>query len=155
MLLLPTAFLIVERSSRDSWTPGSGLHATVPDARRTLAFGLTWVTPRQRGLIPYDAEMDVDAHTMVAENTGPAVAELAEFAEAAEQLSAGRLNEVEVHGTVSRIVRARRLLRWGPDGPGRPAPVRPEHRAPEALHPRLDEHGTVHFDQPAEGEAAS
>ncbi|MET9374034.1 DUF5954 family protein [Streptomyces sp. NPDC002992] len=155
VLLLPPAFLIVERSGTEPWTPGSGLQATAHDARRTLAFALTWLEPRQRGLIPYDAEREVDAHTVVAENTSPAVGELAVFAEAAERLRAGRLNQVEVHGTVSRIARSRRLLRWGPDGPEGPRPSDINTHAPQVLHPRLDDHGTVHFEQPADDEAAS
>ncbi|MFE6063396.1 DUF5954 family protein [Streptomyces sp. NPDC056431] len=76
VVLMPAAFLIVERSGTEPWTPGSGLQATAHDARRTLVFALTWMEPRTRGLIPYDAEPDIDAHTVVAENTSAAVAEL-------------------------------------------------------------------------------
>ncbi|MCX4985983.1 DUF5954 family protein [Streptomyces sp. NBC_00572] len=155
VVLMPAAFLIVEKSGNEPWTPGSGLQATPHDARRTLAFALTWWEPRKRGLIPYEADADVDAHTIVAENTSPAVGELAAFAEAADRLRAGRLNQVEVHGTVSRIARARRLLRWGTDGPEGPRPSDINTHAPQALHPRLDEDGTVHFEEPAEDEAAS
>ncbi|MFC9344222.1 DUF5954 family protein [Streptomyces sp. NPDC057020] len=43
VLLMPTAFLIVERSGSEPWTPGSGLQATAHDARRTLAFALAWM----------------------------------------------------------------------------------------------------------------
>ncbi|OKJ48610.1 hypothetical protein AMK27_38210 [Streptomyces sp. CB02009] len=155
VVLMPAAFLIVERSGDEPWTPGSSLHATAHDARRTLAFSLTWMQPRTRGLIPYDAETDVDAHSVVVENTHQAVAELAVFADAADRLRAGRLNEIEVHGTVSRIGRARRLLRWGLDGPEGPRPSDINTHAPGALHPPLDEHGTVHFDEPVEDEASS
>ncbi|MFF3843407.1 DUF5954 family protein [Streptomyces sp. NPDC001930] len=155
VVLMPAAFLIVERSGSEPWTPGSGLQATAHDARRTLAFALAWMEPRTRGLIPYDAEPDVDARTVVTENTHPAVAELAVFADAADRLRSGRLNEVEVHGTVSRIGRARRLVRWGPDGPEGPRPSDINTHAPDALHPPMNEHGTVHFEEPAEGEAAS
>ncbi|MEF9881054.1 DUF5954 family protein [Streptomyces sp. P9-A4] len=155
VMLMPAAFLIVERSGTEPWSPGSSLHATAHDARRTLAFALTWMEPRTRGLIPYDAERDVDAHTVVAENTSPAVAELAEFAAAADRLRAGRCNEIEVGSTVSRIARARRLLRWGPDGPEGPRPSDINTQAPQALHPRLDEDGTVHFDDPAQDEDPS
>ncbi|WP_242427204.1 MULTISPECIES: DUF5954 family protein [unclassified Streptomyces] len=35
----------------------------------------------------------------------------------ASVLRAGRCHEIEAGGTASRIARARRLLRWGPDGP--------------------------------------
>ncbi|MCX5232983.1 DUF5954 family protein [Streptomyces sp. NBC_00233] len=155
VLLLPAAFLIVERSGNEPWTPGSGLQATAHDARRTLAFALTWMEPRTRGLISYDAEPDIDAHTLVAENTHPAVAELAAFADAADRLRARRLNQVEVRGTVFRVGRVRRLLRWGPDGPESPRPCDINTHAPQAIHPRLDEHGSVHFDDPAPDEAAS
>ncbi|MFC9341513.1 DUF5954 family protein [Streptomyces sp. NPDC057020] len=154
VVLMPPAFLIVERSGTEPWTPGSGLQATAHDARRTLAFALTWMEPRTRGLIPYDAEPEIDAHTVVAENTSPAAAELALYADAADRLRAGRLNEVEVHGTVFRIGRARRLLRWGPDGPEGPRPSDVNTHAPYALHPRMDEAGTVYFDKSAEGEPA-
>ncbi|MFJ8659865.1 DUF5954 family protein [Streptomyces sp. NPDC093795] len=154
VMLMPAAFLIVERSGAEPWTPGSGLQATAHDARRTLAFSLSWWEPRQRGLIPFDAEPDVDARTVVAENTSPAAVELAVFAEATERLRAGNLNQVEVHGTVSRIARARRLLRWGHDGPEGPRPSDINTHGPQALHPRLDEHGTVHFEEPTEDETA-
>ncbi|MDX2565246.1 DUF5954 family protein [Streptomyces sp. TX20-6-3] len=155
VVLMPTAFLIVERSGNEPWTPGSGLQATVHDARRILAFALTWMEPRTRGLIAYDAEPEVDASTVVAENTSPAVAELAAFVEAADRLRAGRLNEVEVHGTVFRIGRSRRLLRWGPGGPEGPRPSDINTHAPDVLHPRMDEHGTVYFEEPVEGDAGS
>ncbi|MFI8522441.1 DUF5954 family protein [Streptomyces sp. NPDC085481] len=152
VMLMPAAFLIVERSGAGPWSPGSRLQATAHDARRTLAFSLTWMQPRTRGLIPYDAAPDVDARTVVAENTSPAVAELAAFAAAADRLRAGRVNEIEVHGTVSRIARARRVLRWGPDGPEGPRPSDINTHAPQPLHPRLDEDGTVHFDEPTDDE---
>ncbi|WP_338492096.1 DUF5954 family protein [Streptomyces sp. SJL17-4] len=155
VLLMPTAFAIVERSGSGPWTPGSGLQATAHDARRVLSFALTWMEPRTRGLIPYDAARDVDATTVVAANTSPAVKELAPFARAGERLREGRCNEVEVNGTVSRIARTRRLLRWGPDGPEGPRPSDINTHAPEALHPRLDEGGTVHFEEHAEDEATS
>ncbi|MFF2308484.1 DUF5954 family protein [Streptomyces sp. NPDC058128] len=58
VVLMPAAFLIVERSGNEPWTPGSSLHATAHDARRTLVFALTWMQPRTRGLIPCDAETD-------------------------------------------------------------------------------------------------
>ncbi|WP_406066310.1 DUF5954 family protein [Streptomyces sp. NBC_01077] len=68
---------------------------------------------------------------------------------------AGRLDEVEVHGTVFRIARARRLLRWGSDGPEGPRPSDINTHAPRALHPRIDEDGTIHFEEPTEEEDAS
>ncbi|MER6100458.1 DUF5954 family protein [Streptomyces sp. NPDC001728] len=155
VVLLPATFLIVERSGTGPWSPGSSLHATAHDARRTLVFALTWMEPRMRGLIPVDAERDVDAHTVLAESTGPVAEELAELAAAADRLRAGRCDEIEAGGTVSRIARARRLLRWGPDGPERPRPSDISTHAPEALHPPLDDDGTVHVEQPAQDDTAS
>ncbi|WP_435972170.1 DUF5954 family protein [Streptomyces sp. Qhu_M48] len=153
VLLMPAAFLIVERSGDGPWTPGSGLQPTAHDARRTLDFALTWMEPRTRGLIPYEADRAVDARTPATAD-GPAVAELAEFAKAADRLRAGRCDEVEAHGTVYRIARSRRLLRWGPDGPEGPRPSDVSAHAPAALHPRLDEDGVVHFDEPEQDDLA-
>ncbi|MFB7234838.1 DUF5954 family protein [Streptomyces sp. NPDC056269] len=137
------------------WSPGSGLQATAHDARRTLDFALTWMEPRTRGLIPYDADTTLDARCPATGNTGSAAAELMELAAAADQLRAGRCNQVEAHRTVYRIARSRRLLRWGPDGPEGPRPSDTSTHAPTALHPRLDEDGAVHFDEPAGDEPAS
>ncbi|MFJ2937964.1 DUF5954 family protein [Streptomyces sp. NPDC087219] len=58
----------------------------------------------------------------------------------------GPRRPTEADGTVYRIARSRRLLRWGPDGPEGPRPSDISTHAPEALHPRLDENGTVHFE---------
>ncbi|XIE81597.1 DUF5954 family protein [Streptomyces sp. SBR177] len=153
VMLMPAAFLIVERAGTEPWSPGSGLQPTAHDARRALDFALTWLEPRQRGLIPFDADRDVDAHTVVAQNASPADGELAVLAEAAGRLRVGRLDQVEVHDTVYRIARIRRLLRWGPDGPEGPRPSDVNTHGPEVLHLRLDEHGTVHFGESAEEDA--
>ncbi|WP_370740956.1 DUF5954 family protein [Streptomyces sp. Ncost-T10-10d] len=59
------------------------------------------------------AAAHIGAHTAVAKGASSATAELAVHAEAADRLQMGRLNQIEVNGTVSRIVRPRRLLRWG------------------------------------------
>ncbi|MFF1380810.1 DUF5954 family protein [Streptomyces sp. NPDC058308] len=144
VLLLPATFAVVQRSDR-SWTPGSALHATAHDARKTLDFSLTWWEPRNRGLIPMDAGMAADARTLTAEGADPAAAELAVYAEAADRLRAGHLDEIEVLGTVHRIGRIRRLLRWGPDGPEGPRPSDVDSHDPGPIHPALDEDGTVHF----------
>ncbi|MGW2303215.1 DUF5954 family protein [Streptomyces sp. NPDC001809] len=146
VLLMPTAFLVVERSGADdTWTPASGLLVTAHDARRTLDFSLVWWGPRHRGLIPYDAEMETDARTLVAGSDPPAP-ELALLVEAADRLRTGHVNQVQACGTLYQIARSRRLLRWGPDGPEGPRPSDINTHAPEALHPRLDEDGTVHYD---------
>ncbi|MFH8838222.1 DUF5954 family protein [Streptomyces sp. NPDC017868] len=156
VLLMPAGFLIVERTGNSPWSPGSGLQATAHDARRTLHFALTWMEPRIRGLIPYDADPTVDARHPDAGNTEAEVAELKELVKASDQLRAGRCDEVEAHGTVYRIARSRRLLRWGPDGPEGPRPSDVSTHSPSVLHPRLDEDGTVHFDdEPASDESTS
>ncbi|MFB7868027.1 DUF5954 family protein [Streptomyces sp. NPDC056069] len=155
VLLMPAAFLIVERSGDGPWSPGSGLQATAHDARRTLDFALTWMEPRTRGLIPCDADRTADARHPPAGVTEAAAAELQEFAEVADRLRTGRCNQVEAHGTVYRIARSRRLLRWSLEGPERPRPSDTSTHAPAVLHPRLDEDGTVHFDEPPSDEEAS
>ncbi|MEU2510288.1 DUF5954 family protein [Streptomyces sp. NPDC007863] len=152
VLLMPAAFLIVERSGDGPWSPGSSLHATAHDARRTLDFALTWMEPRTRGMIPYDADPTVDARHPA---TGKAAAALEEFAAAADRLRAGRCNEVEAHGTIYRIARSRRLLRWAPDGPEGPRPSDINSHTPMVLHPRLDEDDTIHFDESAGEEPVS
>ncbi|MEV4942868.1 DUF5954 family protein [Streptomyces zaomyceticus] len=149
VLLMPTAFLIVERSGNGPWSPGSALQATAHDARRTLDFALTWMEPRTRSLIPYDADTTVDARRPATGTTDAAAPQLRELAEAADRLRAGRCDQVEAAGTVYRIARSRRLLRSGPDGPESPRPSDTSTHIPTALHPRLDEDGTVHFDEPA------
>ncbi|WP_269076257.1 DUF5954 family protein [Streptomyces venezuelae] len=155
VLLMPAAFLIVERSGNGPWSPGSGLQATAHDARRTLDFALTWMEPRTQGLIPYDADHAVDARRPPAENTEAAGAKLKELAAAADRLRAGRCDQVEAHGTIYRIARSRRLLRWGPHGPERPRPSDISTHAPAALHPRLDEDGTVYPDEAVGDESPS
>ncbi|MEV4937382.1 DUF5954 family protein [Streptomyces zaomyceticus] len=154
VLLMPAAFLIVERSGGGPWSPGSGLQATAHNARRTLDFALTWMEPRTRGLIPYDAAPTVDARHPPASTTDAVAAKLKEFAQAADRLRTGLCNEVEAHGTVYHIARTRRLLRWRPDRPEGPRPSDTSTHTPAALHPRLDENGTVHFDEPAGDESA-
>ncbi|MGC5396425.1 DUF5954 family protein [Streptomyces sp. DT20] len=153
VLLMPAAFQVVERSGTRSWRPGSALHVSAHDARVTLYFSLMWFRPRLRGLISHEAPRDVDAHTATTEDAA-AAAELAAFAQAADRLRAGRLNQVEVPGTALRIVRTRRLLRWGPDGPEGPRPSDTNTQEPEVIHPRLDEDGVVHFEESAQEEAS-
>ncbi|MFD4788843.1 DUF5954 family protein [Streptomyces sp. NPDC058459] len=143
VLLLPAAFRIVERSGQDRWMLGSALHATAHDARRTLDFSLTWREPREKGLIPLESK--ADARTGAADPDNPRAAELAVYAQAADRLRTGSLNEIKVDGTTYRIARARRLVRWGVGGPEGPRPSDVSTHAPEAIHPRLDEDGNVHI----------
>ncbi|MFE6225918.1 DUF5954 family protein [Streptomyces sp. NPDC057854] len=149
VVLMPAAFLITERSGDGPWSPGSCLLATAHDARRTLDFALTWMEPRIRGLIPYEADRTVDARNPAAGTPDEAAAQLKALAKAADRLRAGRCDQVEAEGTVYRITRSRRLLRWGSDGPEGPRPSDVNSQPPAVLHPRLDEDGTVHFDDDA------
>ncbi|MEV0281179.1 DUF5954 family protein [Streptomyces sp. NPDC050610] len=147
VMLLPAVFRVVEGDG-NGWEIGSGLHATAHDVRKTLDFALTWFEPRQRGLIPWDADdKNADARTMAAEGTDPAAAELAEYVKVADRLRTERANQIEFQGTIRRICRARRLLRWGPDGPEGPRPSDINSHPPEKMHPFLDEDGVIHFDR--------
>ncbi|MFK0289812.1 DUF5954 family protein [Streptomyces sp. NPDC090442] len=152
ILLLPATFKIVERIGT-GWKSGSGLHVSAHDARKTLDFSLTWWEPRGRGLIPMEAHPNVDARTRVAENTDTAEGELAAYAEAADQLRAGRVNQLEVLGTVYRIGRVRRLMRWGPDGPEGPRPSDVSQQAPSRIHLPLDEDGNIQYEHEGDGES--
>ncbi|MBH1937783.1 hypothetical protein I5Q34_26515 [Streptomyces sp. AV19] len=146
VLLLPTVFRVVEQDG-PGWKTGSGAHAYAHDARKSLDFALTWFEPRRRGLIPWDADdRAVDARAVSAEGTDPAATELAEYAQAADRLRSERTNRIEAGGTAYQICRARRLLRWGPDGPERPRPSDTNSHPPAPLHPHLDEDGNVHYD---------
>ncbi|MFE2140814.1 DUF5954 family protein [Streptomyces sp. NPDC059456] len=146
VLLLPPSFTIVERTA-GGWTPVNGPHASAHAARRALDFSLTWMWPRLRGLIAYDADLHTDARTVAAAGAafaGPPAAELAEYAAAADRLRAGgRVNRLEFQGSVYEIARTRRLVRWGPDGPEGPRPSDADTQDPARLHPPLDEDGRV------------
>jgi hypothetical protein len=125
-----------------SWPPSQ-------DARKSLDFSLTFWQPRQRGLIPIDGDnMHTDARTCVAEGTAEAGSELAAYADASDRLRAGRVDELTVLGTVHRIGRSRRLVRWGPDGPEGPRPSDVNMQDPMRLHPVLTEDGTVPPERP-------
>ncbi|MDI3424088.1 DUF5954 family protein [Streptomyces sp. B-S-A12] len=75
--------------------------------------------------------VSASTRALPAEGTDPAVSELAVPADAADRLRTERLNEVVVHGTTSRISRARRLLRWGRTDRKAHAPP----RSTETTHP--------------------
>ncbi|WP_327238359.1 DUF5954 family protein [Streptomyces sp. NBC_01317] len=150
VLLLPALFRIVEQDG-DAWKAASGLHATAHEARKTLDFSLTWFEPRRLGLIPWDVEdRNADARTVTAKGT--ATAELATYAEAADRLRAEHANRIEVLGTVHQVCRARRLLRWGPDGPEGPRPSDIDSHPPEQIRPLLDEDGVIHYEGEDEDE---
>ncbi|MFK0256359.1 DUF5954 family protein [Streptomyces sp. NPDC090445] len=145
VLLLPPTFAVVEQSGR-GWKPVSGPHPSAHAARRSLDFGLTWAWPRMRGLIPVGTDVHAAARSRAAadgEQADPEAAELAEYAEAADRIRAGRVNRLEFQGAVYRIARTRRLLRWGPDGPEGPRPSDLNTQDPARIHLQLDEDGNV------------
>ncbi|MFD9358989.1 DUF5954 family protein [Streptomyces sp. NPDC060031] len=142
--LLPPTFTVVEKSA-SSWKPVTGPHVTAHAARKSLDFALTWMWPRMDGRIPDDADPHTDARTW-ATGAGAAdrrAAELIAYAEASDALRAGRVNRLDFRGTVYQIVRTRRLLRWGPDGPEGPRPSDTNTQEPVRMHPALDEDGRV------------
>lgn len=146
VLLMPASYRIL-KGSGDRWSSAGALHTSAHGARRSLEFGLTWFEPRQEGLIEIGADTDTDARTVVAAGTHAAAHQrLAAFVRAADHLRAENANEVEVHGTVRRICRMRRLVRWGSDGPEPPRPSDTDTHPPERIHPHLDEDGVVHFE---------
>ncbi|MFF7363760.1 DUF5954 family protein [Streptomyces sp. NPDC008125] len=148
VMLMPTLFRVVERRGSGRWSPGGSLHARAHDARRALEFGLTWLEPRRRGLIPEDTiDRDIDARSVAADTTHPAAETLAQYARAADLLREKRADEVECHGTVHRICRVGRLLRWGPDGPERVRPSDVSSYPPTRIHPFLDDDGIIHHDR--------
>ncbi|MET9319547.1 DUF5954 family protein [Streptomyces sp. NPDC003038] len=149
VLLLPPTFTVVEQSG-SGWKPVTGPHATAHAARKSLDFALTWMWPRMRGHIPDDADPHTDARTWAAgretgsgASAGLPSAELAAYAEAANALRAGRVNRLEFEGTVYQVVRTRRLLRWGSDGPEGPRPSDVNSQDPARIHLPLDEDGRV------------
>ncbi|MFD7630304.1 DUF5954 family protein [Streptomyces sp. NPDC059851] len=145
VLLLPPTFAVVEQSG-NGWKPVSGPHPTAHAARRSLDFALTWAWPRMRGLIPVGTDVHADARSRAAGGGAHAdrnAAELAAYADAADRLRAGRVNRLEFQGTVYRIARTRRLLRWGPDGPEGPRPSDVNTQDPARIHLPLDEDGNV------------
>ncbi|WP_404962444.1 DUF5954 family protein [Streptomyces sp. 147326] len=148
VLLLPATFTVVEQTA-SGWTPVTGPHASAHEARKSLDFALTWMWPRMRGHIPPDAGPHTDARTWAADgesggsSAGPRPPELAAYAEAADALRAGRVNQLDFQGAVYQIVRTRRLLRWGPDGPEGPRPSDVNSQDPSRIHLPLDEDGQV------------
>ncbi|CAM5573905.1 DUF5954 family protein [Streptomyces avidinii] len=149
VLVMPPTFTVVEQTT-GGWRPVSGPHSTPHSARKSLDFALTWMWPRMRGHIPEDADPRTDARTWAPPDGGDGrkaadlrAAKLAAYARAADTLRVGRVNRLEFQGAVYRIVRTRRLLRWGPDGPEGPRPSDVNSQEPARIHLTLDEDGHV------------
>ncbi|WP_329404243.1 DUF5954 family protein [Streptomyces melanogenes] len=141
VLLLPTTYTLVERSST-GWTPASSPHPTPHEARKTLEYTLLQYEPRRRGLLP---DLLSDARTVLAAGDcdPQTAAQLATYVAGADRLRAAPVNELEVHGVVYRIARTRRMLRWGPDGPETPRPTDSTGQDPCPIHVPLDEDGNI------------
>ncbi|MER5886190.1 DUF5954 family protein [Streptomyces sp. NPDC001941] len=149
VLLLPATFAVMEQDG-EGWKPYSGPHPSAHEARKSLDFALTWMQPRLHGLIPVSGDPGADARTFTAGDRAAAV-RLAAYAQAADRLRAGRVNQLDFQGTVYRVARTRRLVRWGPDGPEGPRRSDPDSHEPCRLHPPMDEDGKV-LPEPEAGE---
>lgn len=125
VVLLPAAFRVVERTE-DGWEPVINILATPHAARRALAEALTTMWPRMYALDP---------------------GQEAAYARAAEAFrSAGRANELQVDGRQFYVVRVARLIRVGADGPELPRPSDVDPYGPSMIHPTMDEHGNITYD---------
>ncbi|MFJ5610699.1 DUF5954 family protein [Streptomyces sp. NPDC093221] len=126
VVLLPAAFRVVERTDV-GWEPAINILATPHAARRALADALTTMWPRMY-------ELDAD--------------EEADYARAAEEFrAAGRANELEVGGRHFSVARVARLIRVGADGPEPPRPSDVDPYGPSKIHPTMDEHGNITYDE--------
>ncbi|WP_263166607.1 DUF5954 family protein [Streptomyces sp. SCSIO ZS0520] len=124
IVLLPVAFGVIEKDG-PGWTPHGVLMPTPHDARLLLYDGL-----REFWAKIYRLDARVTAR----------------YAAAAEEFRAAeRANEARVGGEVYRICRVERLVRVGGDGPEPPRASDVETSEPMALHPKMDEDGTIHF----------
>ncbi|MEQ4193647.1 DUF5954 family protein [Streptomyces sp. YIM 103828] len=146
VLILPVTFRLVQRRGF-TWQLGGSLHAAPYWARKSLVFSLSWFEPREKGLIAWDfGNRQDDARSCMAAATPEVAAALEAYADAADRVQAERLNEVEVLGTLHRVARARRLVRWGADGPEGPRPSDVNVQEPCQIRPRLDEDGVIHHE---------
>lgn len=128
IVLLPAAFRVLERTGA-GWEPASTLLASPHAARRALVHMLTWLWPA------------------VYELPEP---ERAGYARAAEEFrAAGDADSVRLDdGRELLVVRMRRVLRIGPDGPeaARPSDEVEGGCGPSRLHPPMDEDGRVSYE---------
>lgn len=155
VLILPASFRLVQRDG-GNWQLGGTLHAAPHWARRSLEYSLSWFEPREKRLIPWDfGSHKADARSGIADATAEVAATLEAYADAADRVRAEHLNEVAVLGTVHRICRARRLVRWGPDGPEGPRPSDINVQEPSQVRPPLDEDGVIRHEWEDDREGAS
>lgn len=123
IILLPTAFRVLERTGT-GWEPACALLGSPHGARRTLAGLLTEAWPALYRLDP-------DTRASYARS-------------AAAFQAAGEANELRLEdGRELLVVRMRRLVRIGPDGPEAPRPSDEDPYGPMKMHPTMDEHGVI------------
>ncbi|MFB7026803.1 MULTISPECIES: DUF5954 family protein [unclassified Streptomyces] len=124
--MLPVGFGVVERAG-DVWQPQGSLAPTPHEARRGLYDCLTDLWAR---LYAWDDE------------------QRERYRRAGELFRAAeRSDEVRVDGREFRICRVERMVRFGPDGPEGPRPSDIDEYGPTKMHPRMDEDGTLHYDE--------
>ncbi|WP_221890667.1 DUF5954 family protein [Streptomyces sp. WAC01280] len=129
--MLPVTFGIVERNG-DGWTPHGSLAPTPHEARRSLYDDLT-------GLWAMVYEWSDEKRE--------------QYRQVGEQYrAAGRADEVRVDEREFRICRVERMVRFGPDGPEGPRPSDVDAYGPTKMHPRMDEDGTLHYDESDRGD---
>ncbi|MGW2599613.1 DUF5954 family protein [Streptomyces klenkii] len=122
-VLLPTSYMIAERSGDGGWEPVTGGCRTPQSARDSLALDLRVMAPVLRRLDEAERE---------------------EYARAADRLDEERGPEAEVAGRRFRVVRIERLVRVGPDGPEGPRPSDHDPQPPVKVHDQqLREQGLV------------
>ncbi|MFC8490085.1 DUF5954 family protein [Streptomyces sp. NPDC057235] len=124
--MLPVGFGVVERAG-DVWQPQGSPAPTPHEARRGLYDCLTDLWAR---LYQWDDERRERYRRA------------GELFRAAE-----RSDEVWVDGREFRICRVERMVRFGPDGPEGPRPSDIDEYGPTKMHPRMDEDGTLHYDE--------
>ncbi|NJP66935.1 hypothetical protein HCJ92_11695 [Streptomyces sp. ventii] len=125
VVLLPPSFRVVERCP-GGWEMTAGPFATA-HAARSFLYGALKLT------FPMLLDLDAD--------------EKAEYVRIAEEWrSRGEGNRVQVGEKEYSIARIGRLMRIGPDGPEGPRPSDRDPHGPMRMHPRMDDDGTLHYD---------
>ncbi|WP_449485496.1 DUF5954 family protein [Streptomyces avidinii] len=126
IVLLPTAFRVLERTGA-GWEPATSMLVSPHAARRALVHLLTW---------PWAAAYEL-----------PEDPERAGYARVAEAFQeAGDADSVRLDdGRELLVVRMRRVVRIGPDGPetARPSDEEEDGFGPSRMHPPMADDGTV------------
>ncbi|MBK0376626.1 MULTISPECIES: DUF5954 family protein [Streptomyces] len=126
VVLLPPTFRVVERKE-GSWGLVTGLHPTPQDARRALVYHLKVYLPEMVGIDPKEAAVYAKAADRFAQRKRP--------------------DELLVRGKRFDLVRVERMVRIGPNGPETPRPSDVDEYEPSKMHPTMDEHGVITYDE--------